>query len=83
MDHYIESGEIWNEVHELMADGLDKDTGLIRGSKLEEILQNEQNFAGLSAIRQQEWWIEMNDQVAQALSYLEVGRQVENLGLKG
>ena len=82
LDHYLETGRIWNEVYQLMEDGLDKDNGLIRGSRLEEILKNEENFAGLSVIGKQEWWVDMDKKVAQALSYLEIGRQIENLGIK-
>jgi hypothetical protein len=33
-----------------MDEGLDKDKGLIRGSKLAELLQDAANFNGLSAI---------------------------------
>ena len=82
LDHYIESGRIWNEVYALMDEGLDKDNGLIRGSRLEQILQNAQNFSGLSAIGQQEWWKDMNTMIAQALAYLEVGRQLEDIGVQ-
>jgi hypothetical protein len=35
LDHYIDSGEIWNEVYSLMEAGLDENNGLIRGSRLE------------------------------------------------
>jgi hypothetical protein len=81
LDQYANSGEIWNEVHTLMANGLDKDNGLIRGSRLEEILQKADNFSGLSVIGQQEWWKEFNTMVAEALAYLELGRQLEDLGI--
>lgn len=81
LDHYVESGQIWTEVYDLMRSGLDEKTGLIRGSRLEEILQNEDNFDGLSAIGKQNWWIELNNQIAQALAYLEVGRQLEDIGV--
>lgn len=81
LDHYVESGQIWTEVYDLMRSGLDEKTGLIRGSRLEEILQNEDNYSGLSAIGKQNWWIELNNQIAQALAYLEVGRQLEDIGV--
>ena len=81
LDHYVESGQIWTEVYDLMRSGLDEKTGLIRGSRLEEILQNEDSFDGLSAIGKQNWWIELNNQIAQALAYLEVGRQLEDIGV--
>lgn len=79
LDQYVESGEVWNEVYKLMDEGLDKDSGLIRGSRLEEILRNEANFEGLSKIGQLDWWKEFNTLVAQGLGYLELGRQLEDL----
>lgn len=82
LDHYLETGRIWDEVYQLMENGLDKDNGLVRGSRLEEILKNEENFSGLSVIGKQEWWVDMDRKVAEALAYLEVGRQIENLGVK-
>lgn len=81
LDHFIESGEIWREVYALMDEGLDKEEGLVRGSRLEEILKDADNFAGLSAIGQMEWWTDMNGMIAQALAYLEVGRQLEDIGV--
>lgn len=80
LDHYIESGEIWQEVYDLMGNGLNEETGLIRGSKLEEILKKSETFSGLSEIGQMEWLKELNANVASALAYLKVGRQLENLG---
>lgn len=80
LDHYIESGEIWQEVYDLMGSGLNEETGLIRGSKLEEILKRSETFSGLSEIGQMEWLKELNANVASALAYLKVGRQLENLG---
>lgn len=82
LDHYIASGAIWQEVYDLMHSGLDKEDGLVRGSKLEEILKNAETFEGLSQIGQMEWLKELNANVASALAYLKVGRQLEDLGLK-
>ena len=81
LDHYIESGAVWDEVYSLMESGLDENNGLIRGSRLEQILKNADNFSGLSVIGQQEWWKEFNAMVAEALAYLELGRQLEDLGV--
>ena len=80
LDRYIESGEIWQEVYDLMGNGLNEETGLIRGSKLEEILKKSETFSGLSEIGQMEWLKELNANVASALAYLKVGRQLEDLG---
>jgi hypothetical protein len=63
-----------------MGSGLNEETGLIRGSKLEEILKKSETFSGLSEIGQMEWLKELNANVASALAYLKVGRQLEDLG---
>ena len=74
LDHFIESGEIWKEVYALMGEGLDENNGLVRGSRLEEILRNSENFSGMSEIAKMEWLNETNNMIAQALAYLEIGR---------
>ena len=81
LEQLEKSGEIWNEVYALMDEGLDKDGGLIRGSQLETILQNSSNFSGLSTLGKMEWMNDTNSMIAQALAYLEVGRQLEDIGL--
>lgn len=82
LDHYIESGHVWDEVYSLMRDGLDESNGLVRGSRLEEILKNGEAFEGMSVIGQMEWWKDINNMIAQGLAYLEVGRQLEDIGVK-
>ena len=81
LDHYIETGAIWQEVYSLMTSGLNEKTGLIRGSRLEEVLQKAENFSGLSAIGKMEWLKDLETNIASALSYLRVGRQIEDLGI--
>jgi hypothetical protein len=34
-----------------MSEGLDEDSGLVRGSRLEELLKNVEGFQGMSAIK--------------------------------
>lgn len=80
LDHYIETGRIWNDVYSLMDDGLDKDTGLVRGSRLEEILKSAEGYKGMSEIAKMEWMNDTNNMIAQALAYLEIGRQLEDIG---
>ena len=82
LDQLQKSGAIWDQVYSLMDEGLDKDGGLVRGSQLEAILKNADSFSGLSAIGKMEWLNETNGMIAQALAYLEVGRQLESIGLK-
>ena len=83
LDYYVETGEIWQDVYRLMGEGLDKDNGLIRGSRLEEVLKNAEGFKGMSEINKMEWMNDTNTMIAQALSYLEVGRQLESLEKDG
>ena len=82
LEHLEKTGEIWTEVQTLMKEGLNPDDGLVRGSKLEEILQKSENFAGLSTLGKMRWLEETNKLVAQGLGYLYQGRQLENLGLE-
>ena len=82
LDHAIENGILWEEVYGLMNDGLDPDTGVVRGSRLEELLKNTDGFKGMSELSKMEWMNETNDLIAQALAYLEVGRQLEDIGVK-
>jgi hypothetical protein len=57
-----------------MDEGLDKDSGLVRGSRLEQILRDSENFTGMSEIAKMEWMNDTNNMIAQALAYLEIGR---------
>lgn len=82
LDHYLETGRIWEQVNKLMATGVDSVNGLIPGSELEQLLQNEAGFQGMSAIGKMEWMNETNNMIAQALAYLELGRQLEDIGVK-
>ena len=82
LDHYIETGGIWEEVYQLMDAGLDEESGLIRGSHLEKILQDSANFRGMSELEKVEWLNDTNSMIAQGLAYLELGRQLEDIGVK-
>ena len=82
LDHYLETGRIWQQVNELMDTGVDAVNGLIPGSELEQLLQDEAGFKGMSAIGKMEWMNETNNMIAQALAYLELGRQLEDIGVK-
>lgn len=70
LDYLIQSGEIWDEVYSLMDEGLDQETGLVRGSKLEQILKNAEGFQGMSKIQQMDWLKELQQQAAQAVLYM-------------
>ena len=70
LDHLIKSGEIWDEVCSLMDEGLDPEAGLIRGSRLEQILKSAENFDGMSKVQQMDWLKELQQQAAQAVVYM-------------
>ena len=82
LDHYINTGRIWQEVYGLMDEGLDQENGLVRGSRLEAILKNAEGFKGMSEIAKMEWMNDTNNMIAQALAYLEIGRQLEDIDTK-
>ena len=71
LEQYETSGEIWNEVNELMREGLNPDTGLVTGKKLETILKDKAGFDGMSKIERMEWLTQTNTDIASALSYLQ------------
>jgi hypothetical protein len=61
-----------------MNDGLDPESGLIRGRRLEELLKSADGFDGMSKLKQMDWLNELNNNVAQALAWLE-GGALQNL----
>ena len=70
LDYLIESGQIWDQVETLLEEGLDEEVGLIRGSKLEQILKDSENFNGMSKVQQMEWLKDLEQQAAQAVTYM-------------
>jgi hypothetical protein len=49
LDHYVETGEIWNNVYSLMENGIGAD-GIIPGSELEKLLKDNEDWAGKSVM---------------------------------
>ena len=80
LDFYITSGNIWSDVHKIMAQGMNSEKGLLSGSRLEEILKAEDGFEGMSLIGKMNWLEETNKLIAQGLSYIRTGRQIEDVG---
>ena len=70
LDHLIQSGEIWDEVYALMDEGLDPEAGLVRGSRLEQLLKSADGFDGMSKVQQMDWLKELQQQAAQAVTYM-------------
>ena len=79
LDWEIESGRIWQVVEALMQDGLDPQGGLIRGSILEQILKDGEQWTGLSDIGQMNWLLDLETLVAESMNWRMTKGQLENL----
>lgn len=80
LDHYIESGQIWNEVQRLMGEGVDLEKGLIQTSELAQLLKDAAGFEGMSKISQMEWLKELNTTIAGGFSWLQSGALLTMFG---
>lgn len=69
LEHYVSTGEIWNEVKQLMEDGFDHENGVLRGSRLIDILKQADNFQGLSSVAQMDWLNDLTNQAKLAQSW--------------
>ena len=78
LEHDQETGVIWNAVYSLMNEGLSAN-GLIRGSKLESILKNSNNWSGMSELSKVEWLGDLETEIKAAVNYLKVGRSTSGL----
>lgn len=83
LEHDQETGALWSQVYDLMDDGLDKDKGIVRGSKLEALLKDSETYKGMSELEKMKWLGELEEQVKSAVNYLRVGRSTEGLIAKG
>lgn len=81
LEHYEQSGKVWEDVYELWQNGVDDQGVLINNGRLIEILKQFEEFQGLSNLGKMEWLDDIKTVIAQAYSYLEVGRQLENIGV--
>ena len=77
-----ESGEIWNNVYELMSSGIDEN-GIVIGSDLYQLLAQNEDYPSMSNLEKLKWAEELVDQVAQAVQWLAVGNSTEALIKKG
>jgi len=48
LEYWQESGALWGEVTQLLADGINEDGSLIHGTELEQILQNAEGWRAMS-----------------------------------
>ena len=70
LDHYVESGEIWNEVEALIAGALNSDGTVRPDSELMQILKDSANFEGLSTIGQMDWLKNIESMIYSGLVWL-------------
>lgn len=71
LDYDEKSGYFWEEAHRLIQEGTDETGKLIHSSELVDILKEEENWSGLSAIGQMDWYQELNSMVAEAWNFLQ------------
>ena len=71
LDYDEKSGYFWEEAHRLIKEGTDETGKLIHSSELVDILKEEENWSGLSAIGQMDWYKELNSMVAEAWNFLQ------------
>lgn len=77
------SGDIWTEVNSIFRDGFDSLTGEIDpNSKLMQMLKASSDFDSKSQAAQEKWLEELNQTLTQALGYLEMNQQLEDIGMK-
>lgn len=82
LDYQEKTGAFWDQVYEYINNGVDAIGNLIPGSDLVTLLSTAEGFAGLSEIGQMTWLEELEDTVAQAVGYLALSRQLEDIGVK-
>ena len=80
LDHYVESGQVWNDVYELMSTGIGPNGAIIDNSGLMDLLKKDADFASMSKLEKLRWGEELNDKVGQALAWLDIGNQLEDIG---
>ena len=78
LDHYLDSGEVWQDVYKLLDDGFDE-KGIKPGSDLERLLKEGASFKSLSELAKMKWLEELENTVAKAYQWLTVGNSTESL----
>lgn len=76
------AGVFWDEVYRLISEGTDVTGSLVKASELEQLLKNGEAWDSLSEEGKMKWLEELEDIVAQGLAYLELSRQLEDVGTK-
>lgn len=74
------AGMFWDEAYRLISEGTDMTGSLVKASELEQLLKNGEAWDSLSEEGKMKWLEELEDIVAQGLAYLELSRQLEDIG---
>ena len=82
LDWQEKSGAFWEQVYEYIQAGTDEVGTLVHGSELENLLKTGEAWDSLSEEGQMKWLEELENQVAQAIGYLSLSRQLEEIGTK-
>jgi hypothetical protein len=62
LDHYVESGEIWNEVKNLVAQYTDPEAG--PSGQLLDLLKQGEGYVSLSPDGQEDWMADLKTNIA-------------------
>ena len=82
LDWQEKNGEFWQQVYSLMSAGIDSSGVLISGSQLENLLKAGEGWDNLSSFQKMDWLKSLETLVAQAVGFLSLNRQLEDLGVK-
>ena len=70
LEYWQETGALWTEVAQLMEGGIDDNGTIIRGSELEQILRNADDWKAMSEQQREVWGNELITSTNQAGAYL-------------
>ena len=82
LDWQEKSGAFWETVYQYISEGTDAVGALIHESELEKLLKTADSWDQLSEEQKKSWAQELIDQVTQGIAYLELTRQLEDIGTK-
>ena len=82
LDWQEKSGAFWETVYQYISEGTDAIGALVKQSELERLLMSAEPWDKLSEEQKLNWVNDLMDQVAQGIAYLELSRQLEDIGTK-
>ena len=82
LDWQEKSGAFWDTVYQYISEGTDAIGALVKQSELERLLMSAEPWDKLSEEQKLNWVNDLMDQVAQGIAYLELSRQLEDIGTK-